>query len=129
LTGLIFTLQIHSQENKTANEVKKALIEVFELCKNSDDKKLSKHIVYRGDEEKRIWKDVYDSENKNELEQVKSIRLQISSYLQNEYKFVNFIEDKQSEGTWYVWEMEFNKRPVIFAFLKINDHFAIGDID
>jgi len=50
-----------------------------------------------------------------------------------EYKVIKYLSETESEGTWHVIFVAYNQRgqeeQAIFAFLKIGDKFALGDID
>ena len=121
-------------QNEEAEEVKKTLLEMFELVADDQVVPLAQHIVYKGADTERKWKDICNSWEEDEMMRVKLIKLRIQKqFLPYKYEFVNFHSEKESEGTWYVWEMKYNKdgedKKMFFAFLKIKGKYALGDID
>ncbi len=133
--GLLLTVfTLSAQKQKEAKQVKRALLQIFELCNEESDTRLASLIVYRGEDKERKWKDVCESSEPKELARVQSIRKKIQKrLLPYKYEFVKFISETESEGTWYVWELKYTKdgvdKKMHFAFLKIEDEFALGDID
>lgn len=89
------------------------------------------YIVYSGSDETSQWKDTYDYDNETERYQVEQTCRRINSYLElaPDWVFGEFKKDKESEGTWYVWEFLFGSKKVYFALLKINGRYCLGDID
>jgi hypothetical protein len=103
---------------------------------NEMDYSLSaRYIVYRGEDTTRKWKDVCNYQNELEKINVDNVCLRLMKYLTpaSDYKIVNYITEVQEEGQWHVLMVVFNSlsgtKEVAFAFLKIGDTFAIGDID
>ena len=122
----------------TVNEseaVKKDLLKLFKLCKSKRYAEAARYIVYRGPEKKREWVDVYDYKNLIERREVQSVAEGIKELLQrsDSYQLSRFLESIESEGKWQAWETTFHRGDkqgkVIFAFLKIRGHYALGDID
>ena len=121
-------------QNEEADEVKRTLLEMFELMEDEQDVPLARYIVYRGKDEVRKWKDVCNVNETDEYLRVKMTRLRIQKqFLPYKYEFVKFHTEKESEGIWYVWEMKYNKdgedKKMFFAFLKIKGKYTLGDID
>ena len=107
---------------------------MFELVKEDRSMELADYIVYRGKDNKRKRKDFCRYENPEEKHQVQNLHQRIAErYLPYDYNFVKFFTEKESEGRWLIWEMEFmiNDKPkkVYFAFLKVGDRYLLGDID
>ena len=124
------TASVFSQSEKVGDRLHK----LFILCFTDDYKDASKYIVYRGSDTSRIWKDVYNFENEDEKKSVIDVCKRIKSYLEEggDYELSEFTEEKESEGMWYTWLVEFKKgsnRKVYFSFLKIGKKYALGDID
>ena len=121
-------------QNEEADEVKKTMLEMFELVEDDQVVPLARYIVYRGKNAERKWKDISNSWEEDEMMRVKLIKAMIKNqFLPYKYEFVNFHSETESEGTWYVWEMKYNKdgedKKMFFAFLKIKGKYALGDID
>jgi len=124
------TASVFAQSEKVGDRLHK----LFILCFTDNYKDASKYIVYRGSDTSRIWKDVYNYENEDEKKSVVDICKRIKSYLEEggDYELSEFTEEKESEGMWYTWLVEFKKgshRKVYFSFLKIGKKYALGDID
>lgn len=117
-----------------SDQVGDRLNKLFVLCFTDNYKAASKYIVYRGDDTTRKWKDVYNFKNEDEQKDVIAVCREIKSYLEEggDYELTDFTEEEESEGTWYIWLVEFKKgthKKVHFAFLKIGKKYALGDID
>lgn len=126
--------------------VKKTLQELLHICKNvdfSDPKttevgmfyKAAPYIVYRGKDKVRKWKEICDyskPEDKKGVDQV-CYRINSSVNQDSNYKFGSFRKEKESEGVWHVVEVLYSKKgtpkKAYFAFLKIGERYALGDID
>ncbi len=131
---LSIPLTTFAQDKNTEEEVKQTLFTIFELSKENKYEQLAPYLVYRGNDEQRKWKDICNLNHPDEVEQLKLLSKEINRLHQiSEPKFVEFIQQEESEGKWYVWKLEFKNdtktRPAYFAFLKINGQYAIGDID
>jgi hypothetical protein len=117
-----------------SERVKGRLVELFELAKDDKYSDAASYIVYRGMDESRKWKDVYDYENAKDQEDVVNICSRIKTYLEigGDYEFRKFKTETESEGEWFIWEVSFYKledKRVYFAFLKIKGKYCLGDID
>ncbi|MEP7254404.1 MAG: hypothetical protein ABI666_01445 [Ferruginibacter sp.] len=119
---------------------------LLSICKNVDFNdpetktlgmfyKAAPYVVYRGDDKKRAWKALANYSNAEEKKGVDEICLRINGSVNKDsnYKIIKYFTEKESEGTWYVLMVSYNKNGVekksAFAFLKINNRFALGDID
>lgn len=115
--------------------VKQAALKLFEHCKNGENDKAAAYIIYRGPDVERKWKSVYRYDVEDEKEQVDEICADIKQQLaaSSSYEFTRFETETESEGEWLVWEVEFQMGGSVdklyFAFLKIRDSYALGDID
>jgi hypothetical protein len=110
------------------------LQKLFVLCFTDNYKTAAKYIVYRGDDTSRAWKDVYNFSNEEEKKAVIDECTKIKHFLETggDYELTDFTEKEESEGTWYTWQVEFqkgDKKKVYFSFLKIGKKYALGDID
>lgn len=118
-----------------SEDVKKALLELFELCKSGRFSKAAKYLVYRGPHKNREWMDVYDYNNLVERREIESVGKGIKELLERSDSFhlSRFFKETESEGQWHIWETIFKsgdqQGKVYFAFLKIRGHYALGDID
>lgn len=132
LTNTLTSTNLTAQENQTENDVKKVLMKIFELSKNKDDKTLASYIQYTGPDVERKRKDVCNPKNEEELLEVIKVRERINKLLQEKYKLTSFIAKEHPTNqnkSWYVWEVKFNSKTVIFAFQKLNEKYILGDID
>lgn len=129
---------VAAENGSTLNEseaVKKDLLKLFELCKSEHYAEAAEYIVYRGTEKNRKWVDVYDYHYLIERREVESVGREIKELLEqsDSYQLVRFFEEREPEGKWRIWETIFQKDgkqgKVIFAFLRIKGHYALGDID
>lgn len=124
----------------------KTLKEIFTICRSvnfADPKvielglfyKAAPYIIYRGADKNREWKDFANYKNPDERKGVDDICLRINGTVNRDinYKILKYFTEKESEGTWHVLLVSYDKKGVtkkaVFAFLKIGDRFGLGDID
>jgi hypothetical protein len=143
-----FAMLAATAQKKTSDSamVAKTLKELITLCRNVDfndtktvpkDKlnKIASYIIYKGDDEKRNWKDFANYADYLEKDRVDKMGLEISTTVSQADKYVitGFRTDTESEGKWYVLEVSYTQkrstRNINFAFLKIKGRFGLGDID
>lgn len=135
LALLIAIPQDDAERKKKEEAVRKRLGEIFEIAKGDDFSKGAACLVYRGKDEKRKWKDIYDykveDEKKTVDETFKAIKVLLKEH--ESHELGEFSVEKESEGEWYVIEVTFKKgektKKVAFCFLKVKEAYAIGDID
>ena len=129
-----------------SEKVVKVFTELISICKNVDfaDPKTTElgtfykaapYIVYRGGDKTRAWKDVANYAKPDEKAGVDHICERINQSINQDenYKIIQYFTEKESEGTWHILMISYIKKGVekktAFAFLKINNHFVLGDID
>lgn len=128
-------------------QVAKTLHELLKICRsvNFADPKVSRlgtfyqaapYIVYRGDDKKRAWKTISDYTNAYEKKGVDDACERINRTANQDstgYKIIKYITEKESEGTWHVLVVAYKRKgemkTAAFAFLRIGNRFALGDID
>lgn len=123
-----------SEEDKQlCKEAVESLLKIAESGKNKDAASL---LAYRGEDKEREWKSVCDySREEDRLYVDKTMaKLQVIRSGLQSHDFREFIIEKEHEGLWHVWvtDMHYEDGTAdtkAFAFLKINDKFALGDID
>lgn len=135
LTFTFFSLTVFAQTDDR-EIVKDRLLELFDLSLESIYSEAASYCVYRGSDESREWKDVYNYEDEDDIKEVKGICNRIKHYLDEstEYNFGEFSTESESEGVWNIWEVIFTmgegkQKKVYFCFLNIDGKYAIGDID
>jgi hypothetical protein len=122
-------LLVFSQPEK---EVKKQIDSLVNFIKNKATESFAENTVYRGDDEKRKWKDVYDPAKAGELQAAKQVMEEMKKALAGcTYKEFDVFQQKaQSEGMWYVYTFACgSSKRIKFSFLKIKGKYALGDID
>ncbi len=124
----------------------KTFKELLAICKNVDFKdtktielgtfyKAAPYILYRGDDKKREWKDFANYKNADEKKGVDEVCLRINGTVNRDsaYRIIKYFTEKESEGTWHVLMVSYKRNSIekkaAFAFIKIGDHFGLGDID
>ena len=150
--GLIFICLIISGSLKAQGLVAdslhaaKTLTQLFAVCRNvnfNDPKvielglfyKAAPYIIYRGSDSSRSWKSFANYKDPEERKGVDEICLRINGTVNRDinFKILNYFTKKESEGTWHILLVAYNKKGVTkkaaFAFLKIGDRFGLGDID
>ena len=143
---LPFTALVAQKRSPDSLALTKTLKELLAICQSVDfaDPKVIKLgtfykaaplIVYRGADKKRAWKDLADYSKADEKKGVDEICMKINQTVNRDssYQIVKYFTEKESEGTWHVLQLSYNKKGVkkliAFAFLKIGNRFALGDID
>jgi hypothetical protein len=113
-------------------EIKIRVDSLFSYARNKAAESFAMHTVYRGDDSKRKWKDVYDPADADELKSAKDMMEQFKKAMNgcNYREFDNVKQDKQSEGVWYIYTFACgHSKKIHLAFLKIKGSYALGDID
>ena len=137
-----------AQEMATADSlhVAKTLKELFTICRTVDFNdpkaielglfyKAAPYIIYRGTDSSRAWKDIANYKNTEERKGVDEICLRINGTVNRDsnFKIIKYFTEKEPEGTWHLLVIAYDKKGVtkkaVFAFLKIGERFALGDID
>jgi len=122
-------------EGTQAEAVKEALLELFRHCNSGEDEKAAAYIVYRGSDEKGAWKRTCNYADPDERDQVEGVCAGIKGYLHKggNPEFLEFTTETESEGQWLVWKVRFilpDETPeAYFAFLRVGEGYALGDID
>lgn len=140
--GAIFAQSSGTDSSKVAARLK----ELLSICKNVDfgDPKTTElgtfykaapYIVYRGKDTRYSWKRVANYNNEDEKKGVDEICLRINRTINRDpgFSITGYSTEKESEGTWHVLKIRYKNKSVektiIFAFLKIEGNFSLGDID
>jgi hypothetical protein len=127
-------------------KVARTLTELLDVCAkttpandnvqaNGNFYKAAPYIVYRGEDKKRQWKDISNYAVREERSAVDHICSRINGSVNQDkaYKLTGYQTQVESEGKWHVIMVSYTKngkeKEAIFAFLKINGRFALGDID
>jgi hypothetical protein len=113
-------------------DVKKQIDSLVFFIKNKGTELFAENTVYRGEDAKRKWKDVYNPANPEELKAAKATLEEMKKALAGcgFKEFETFQQKEQSEGTWYVYTYACGaSKRIKLAFLKINGRYALGDID
>ncbi|MFH1197056.1 MAG: hypothetical protein V1720_15270 [bacterium] len=134
---LIFLLPvlIYAQPSNEEEAIKSQLVKLFDASKAKNYSAAAELIVYRGTDKTREWKDTFKISNETELEAVKRICKKIKALLDlsSGYELKRMTTETESEGEWFIQEVVFKSGTqnltTIFAFLKVNGNFVLGDID
>lgn len=113
-------------------EVKQQIDSLVSFISNKGTESFAENTVYRGDDPKRKWKDVYNPANTEELKAAKQTLEEMKKALAscNYKEFDTFKQKTESEGTWYVYTYACGaSKKIHLAFLKIKGKYALGDID
>jgi hypothetical protein len=147
LSVILFTNGINAQKSNTDSlQVAKTLSELLTICRSVDfaDPKVTlmgtfykaaPYIIYRGDDKDRNWKDFADYSKAGEKTGVDNVceLLNRTANQDSAYKIIQYITEKESEGTWHILMVTYKKKGVekktTYAFLKIGNKFGLGDID
>ena len=133
---------IISDSAKIASTLRELLI----ICRNVDFAdpntttlgtfyKAAPYIIYRGDDQKRAWKDYANYKNGTEKEGVDEVCYKINRTVNQDTNYVitGYEKNTESEGVWHVLFIEYirkgEKKKMAFAFLYVKNRFGLGDID
>lgn len=134
LTFFFCCTTLFAQKNDAEAQSKDALLAILDLCASDNDSLLMDYVVYRGSDVKRKWKDVCQLTSTEERRYVRSVMGRIkNNFLPYTYELLTYHTEKESEGLWHVWEVKFvqhgEEKRAHFAFLKVKNRYALGDID
>ncbi len=117
-------------------KVKVRLIELLAHIKEGKKAEAAKWIVFRGEDDKdaRNWKDVCDYARESDKKRVDVVFRKLQPVVAaGAPKFIKYSEDKESEGTWLIWEVRFGEgesaRTASLASLEIKGEPALGDME
>jgi hypothetical protein len=144
ITGV--TLLQAQSRSADSSKAAKALHELVRICRSVDfgDSNTTKlgtfykaapHIVYRGTDKARRWKTIADYSKEEDKNGVNEVCEKINRSINQDstWKITGYRTETESEGTWHAIIVQFmlkgKQRTFAFAFLKIGDVFALGDID
>jgi hypothetical protein len=97
--------------------------------------KAAPYIVYQGENEQRKWKDIADYTKPEDKKGVDEVCYRINNTVNQDssYQIIKYATERESEGTWHVLIVSYIRKgqpkKSAFAFLKIRNRFALGDID
>jgi len=144
---LIFTaLNIKAQTENDSVQLVTTLEELFTVCNSSEAgvggnseiifDRLAPYLLYCCADEARKGKEAFDYNIADDRRQVDMLGAKIKKWLDDydSYTVKKFMTQTKSNGNkWYALNIVFKKGEAkeskIFAFLKIGDHFLLGDID
>jgi hypothetical protein len=136
----------HAQRSADSTAAAKTLKALLTVCKNVDFAdpetmnkglfyKAAQYIIYRGADKKRAWKTFANYNKAEDKKGVDEVCTRINETVNRDssYRIVKYLTQKESEGTWHVLVVHYQKKGVekeaAFAFLKIGKRFGLGDID
>jgi hypothetical protein len=126
---------VRTDEVSDAEDVKQALLELFRHCHSGEYEKAAGYIVYRGSDKTSAWKRTCSYADPDEKGQVEEVCSAIKGFLQEggNPQFLEFTTETESEGQWLVWKVRFEAaggpEEIFFAFLRLGEVYALGDID
>jgi hypothetical protein len=89
-------------------------------------------MVYRGEEDKDSrWKRTVDPSRHEDVTSSQRL-LERSTVILNSCNDINYGDvktEKESEGVWYIITATCRDKKIVFAFLKIDNIFVLGDMD
>ncbi|MEI7736935.1 MAG: hypothetical protein WCI49_15810 [Ferruginibacter sp.] len=114
------------------------LKKILLICKDSSaiaKVKVAPYIVYKGEDEKRAWKSICNYNNPEDKKRVDGMYINIkkSTRLDSNYTIIRYLTENESEGVWHILVAQYKKNSelqhVAYAFLKLGNHFYLGDIE
>ena len=147
LIAILSASALQAQNAKAdSSAVAATLKELCKVCRSFDFKdpqtielgvfyKAARFIAYRGEDKARSWKDAANYRKADEKKGVDEVCERINGTINRDtaFKIIKYLTEKESEGTWHVLVVTYNKKGVTkqatFAFLKIGEKFLLGDID
>jgi hypothetical protein len=110
--------------------VRARFTELVAAQKAGDPAKLAAFVVFKGRDESRKWKDVCNYTGEEDKVRVDSFVRQLNEvFVDGAPVPESFSTEKESEGEWLLLHCKAGEKKVTFAFLKLKDTLAVGDID
>ena len=124
-----------NEDPKAKSGSEAALRNLFNLAKDGNCKAMAPMLVFRGDGAEK-WKrslNYAQASERVDVEKQCGI-LQVLHMNLDKMDFIQFIQEKESEGLWNIWEVKLQYEDAshetkFFAFLEENGTFLLGDID
>ena len=114
-------------------EIEASLTAVIDACSAGDIAKAAPLIVYRGPDKARKWKAVCDAGQEVDKMRVEAVCGRISDMGAKDggVEVTGYETESESEGTWHILKVTVKGSgdKKVFAFLKIGEAYALGDID
>ncbi|MFN8243513.1 MAG: hypothetical protein U0X40_05610 [Ferruginibacter sp.] len=147
LMNLAIAIPVVAQATRTDSaRIASTLTELARICRSVDFKdpktqeqgsfyKAASYIVYRGEDNKRKWKDFANYRDAAERKAVDEVCLRINATINRDpaFRITGYQTQKESEGTWHAltvsYTVEGESRSLLFAFLYVKGRYALGDID
>ncbi len=111
-------------------ETRARLKTLFATCRKKNHREAASFIVYRGDDEKRKWKDALRPAIADELKNAEQLCEEVRGYhALGAPRFDKYEEQLESEGRWQIWHVQFGEKKTGFAFLRVGAVLLLGDVD
>lgn len=125
-------------EPTSAERTRARLEAFFAVVRKGGGAAAAPYLVYRLDEDReRRWKDTCNYDREAERKHVDAVVARVKKLLDlGEPRFESFRSERESEGTWLVWDLTLGgaepgekAKKAAFACLDLGDRIALGDID
>lgn len=115
---------------------RKAMTKIFQAARAGNVVDLASYVAYKGNDKTRSLKVLADPDIEDDNAYLQRIIKRISRYGEGAegYSLSSFYVETDSDGTWFVWEVIFNKKVdrkiCYFRFFALeNRKLVLGDID
>ncbi len=122
-------------EEYYCNESRRLLIRLLQAARSGADDELAPLVFYRGNDKARTWTELADPRNSDDRAYLGRLGRRIRNYMYQStgYSLSAFYTETDRDGSWYVWEVYFNKgidnKICYFRFREHGTLLALGDID
>ena len=129
LLAFIFSINIYAQNSINETEVKSALINMFDLCKNKSYENASVYLAYDGKDETRKGKSSFNYAVKSEKKIVKRKCKRIKAYLElsDSYEYGKFSSNGNKGNINVIFKSGDQEFKIVFTFIKTGKKILLSD--
>ena len=126
---VLFTINIIAQSSIKQTEVKSALTNLFDLCKNKNYKDVSDYLAYNGKDADRNGKSTFNYANKSERKIVKRKCKKIKAYLDlsDSYEYGDFSTNGNKGNINVIFKSGDQELKIVFIFIKTGKKILLSD--
>jgi hypothetical protein len=122
---------IETQKPDFKKNISEMTRQIITDVKKNDLESFGKQIVYRGDDESRIWRSSVNMGNSLEKQQAGDFMKEVSRHIENctNYETGEVLTERGSEGLWIRLPIKCGDRVILFGYLRVNNKLMLGDTD
>jgi hypothetical protein len=129
LLAFLFVINIYAQNSINVTEVKSALTNLFDLCKNKNYENASAYLAYDGKDVARKEKSSFNYSEKSEKKIVKRKCKKIKAYLDlsDSYEYGKFSSGGNKADINVIFKSGDQELKIMFSFVKVGNKILLSN--